>query len=150
MITDDSTKQAVYQHLLRTTNRRLEQALPGSSEGAFAHLSLAAVLNLLLLMRGEWGSFSASAPNFNRSRKYTRVLLRISIVLRECLVKSPWFFVANAQPPELLLPSEGPLSVITRVVAAAVEIGLKRQEATLSWKRYPMLSHGGQTPCNTN
>jgi hypothetical protein len=28
----------------------------GSSAGAFAHLSLGALLNLLFLMRGEWGS----------------------------------------------------------------------------------------------
>ena len=56
MIADDAMKQAVYQYLLKVTYRRLEQTIPGSSEGAFAHLSLAAVLNLLFLLRGEWGS----------------------------------------------------------------------------------------------
>jgi hypothetical protein len=56
MITDDATKQAVYQSILKTAQKRLEQAVPGSTEGAFAHLSLAAVLNLLFLLRGEWGS----------------------------------------------------------------------------------------------
>jgi hypothetical protein len=56
MITDDATKQAVYQCILKTAHRRLEQTIPGSSDGAFAHLSLAAVLNLLFLLRGEWGS----------------------------------------------------------------------------------------------
>jgi len=55
MITDDAMKQAVYQHILKAANKRLEQAIPGS-EGAFAHLSLGAVLNLLFLIRGEWGS----------------------------------------------------------------------------------------------
>jgi hypothetical protein len=55
MITDDTMKQAVYQHILKTANKRLEQAIPGS-EGAFAHLSLGALLNLLFLIRGEWGS----------------------------------------------------------------------------------------------
>lgn len=56
MITDDAIKQTVYQHILKTAHKRLEQAIPGSSEGVFAHLSLAAVLNLLFLLRGEWGS----------------------------------------------------------------------------------------------
>ena len=56
MIADDAMKQAVYQYLLKVTYKRLEQTIPGSSEGAFAHLSLAAVLNLLFLLRGEWGS----------------------------------------------------------------------------------------------
>ena len=55
MITDDTMKQAVYQHIFKAANRRLEQAIPGS-EGAFAHLSLGAVLNLLFLLRGDWGS----------------------------------------------------------------------------------------------
>jgi hypothetical protein len=55
MITDDAMKQAVYHHVLKSANKRLEQAVPGS-EGAFAQLSLAGVLNLLFLLRGEWGS----------------------------------------------------------------------------------------------
>lgn len=56
MIAEDGRKQAVYQYVLKTTQRRLQQAIPGSPEGAFAHLSLAAVLNLLFLLKGEWGS----------------------------------------------------------------------------------------------
>jgi hypothetical protein len=56
MIADDAMKQAVYQYFLKAVHRRLEQAIPGSSEAAFAHLSLAGVVNLLFLMRGEWGS----------------------------------------------------------------------------------------------
>lgn len=55
MITDDAMKQAVYQHILKTAQRRLEQTVPGS-DGAFAALSLSAVVNLLFLLRGEWGS----------------------------------------------------------------------------------------------
>ncbi len=42
MITDDALRQHIYRSILKTANRRLEQAIPGSSEGAFAHLSLAA------------------------------------------------------------------------------------------------------------
>ena len=56
MITDDAMKQAVYQHILKTAQRRLEQTVPGSSQGTFAHLSLAGLLNLLFLLKGEWGS----------------------------------------------------------------------------------------------
>ncbi len=56
MITDDAMTQTVYQYILKTAHRRLALAIPGSEEGAFAHLSLAAVLNLLFLLRGEWGS----------------------------------------------------------------------------------------------
>lgn len=56
MITDDALRQHVYRAILKMANKRLEQAFPGSSEGAFAHLSLAALLNLLFLMRGDWGS----------------------------------------------------------------------------------------------
>ena len=56
MITDDTKKQAVYEYLLKTAYKRLVLAIPGSEETAFAHLSLAAALNLLFLVRGEWGS----------------------------------------------------------------------------------------------
>ena len=55
MITENALRQNVYEHILKAANRRLEQAIPGS-EGAFAHLSLGALLNLLFLMIGEWGS----------------------------------------------------------------------------------------------
>ena len=46
MITDDGLRQHVYRSLLKAANGRLEQAIPGSSEGVFAHLSLAALLCL--------------------------------------------------------------------------------------------------------
>jgi hypothetical protein len=55
MISEPAVRQNVYENILKAANRRLEQAIPGS-EGAFAHLSLAALVNLLFLMRGEWGS----------------------------------------------------------------------------------------------
>jgi hypothetical protein len=53
MITDDNMKQAVYEHILKAANKRLEQGVPGS-EGAFAQLSLAQLLNVLFLLKGEW------------------------------------------------------------------------------------------------
>jgi hypothetical protein len=52
----EDARQNVYKSILKTASKRLEQAVPGSSEGTFGHLSLAAVLNLLFLLRGEWGS----------------------------------------------------------------------------------------------
>ena len=52
----EDAKQHVYESILKTTSKRLEQAIPGSSESTFADLSLAAILNLLFLLRGEWGS----------------------------------------------------------------------------------------------
>ena len=52
---EETSEQNIHQHILRLASRRLEQAIPGS-EGAFGDLSLAAVLNLLFLMRGDWGS----------------------------------------------------------------------------------------------
>lgn len=51
----EDVRQNLYKSILKTTNKRLELAIPGS-EGAFAYLSLAALLNLLFLIRGEWGS----------------------------------------------------------------------------------------------
>ena len=55
MITENALRQNVYEHILKAANRRLELTIPGS-EGAFAHLSLGALVNLLFLMRGEGGS----------------------------------------------------------------------------------------------
>ena len=52
----EDAKQNVYRSILKTATKRLEQATPGSSEGTFGHLSLAGVLNLLFLLRGEFGS----------------------------------------------------------------------------------------------
>ena len=52
----DEVRQNVYRSILKIATKRLEQAIPGSSEGTFGHLSLAAILNLLFLLRGEWGS----------------------------------------------------------------------------------------------
>lgn len=51
----EDARQKVYESILKITSKRLEQAVPGS-QGAFTELSLAAILNLLFLLRGEWGS----------------------------------------------------------------------------------------------
>jgi hypothetical protein len=56
MISENALRQHVYSSILKAAKKRVEQAIPGSSEGAFAHLSLAALLNLLFLVCGGWGS----------------------------------------------------------------------------------------------
>jgi hypothetical protein len=55
MIIENAVGQNVYEQILKTANKRLEQAIPGS-EGAYTNLSLGRVLNLLFFLRGEWGS----------------------------------------------------------------------------------------------
>jgi hypothetical protein len=51
----ENVSRNVYQHILKATNRRLEQAIPGS-EGTFTRLSLLSLLNILFLLQGQWGS----------------------------------------------------------------------------------------------
>jgi hypothetical protein len=55
MIIENAVKQNIYEQILKTANKRLEQAIPGS-DGSYAHLSLGRLLNLLFFLRGEWGS----------------------------------------------------------------------------------------------
>ena len=50
----EDARRNVYQHILKAANKRLEQGTPGS-EGAFAQLSLASLLNILFLLQGQWG-----------------------------------------------------------------------------------------------
>jgi hypothetical protein len=85
MITDDTAKQAMYQFILKTAHRRLEQAIPGSSEGAFAHLSLAAALNLLFLIRGEWGSIG----DFLTTQRALRTLIGDELLWAEPQTSMP-------------------------------------------------------------
>ncbi len=84
MITDDTMKQAVYQHILKAANKRLEQAIPGSV-GAFADLSLGAVVNLLFLIRGEWGSIG----DFVTTQKALRVSVGDDLLWAEPQRTSP-------------------------------------------------------------
>jgi hypothetical protein len=55
MILQDPVRQNIYQQILQAAHRRLEQTIPGS-EGAYTHLSLGRILNLLFLLKGEWGT----------------------------------------------------------------------------------------------
>ena len=85
MIIDDTAKQAVYQHVLKNTQKRLARAIPGSEEGAFSHLSLAAVLNLLFLLRGEWGSIG----DFVTTHKALRALIGDDLLWAEPQQSAP-------------------------------------------------------------
>ena len=84
MITEDWKKQNVYQHILKTANWRLEQAIPGS-EGAFAQLSLATLLNLLFLIRGEWGSIG----DYVTTQRAVRALVGDELLWAEPQKSSP-------------------------------------------------------------
>jgi hypothetical protein len=85
MIIDDTKKQAVYEYLLRTVHKRLAQTIPNSDETAFAHLSLAAVLNLLFLIRGEWGSLG----DFVMTQKALRALVGDDLLWAEPQKSTP-------------------------------------------------------------
>jgi len=55
-MSDETTKQVLHEYFVKAVQKRLAQTIPGSEESTFVHLSLAAALNLLFLVRGEWGS----------------------------------------------------------------------------------------------
>jgi hypothetical protein len=55
MIIENAVRQNVYDQILKAANKRLEQAIPGS-DGSYASLSLGRALNVLFLLKGEWGS----------------------------------------------------------------------------------------------
>ena len=81
----EDARQNVYQSILKTANKRLEQAIPGSSEGAFSHLSLAAILNLLFLLRGEWGSIG----DYVTTQRAVRALVGDELLWAEPLKETP-------------------------------------------------------------
>jgi hypothetical protein len=84
MIAQEAVRQSVYQHFLKAANRRLEQAIPGS-EGAFTHLSLAAIVNLFFLIRGEWGSIG----DFVTTQKALRAIVGDDLLWAEPQKSSP-------------------------------------------------------------
>ena len=47
---------ALYQRLHRSLSKRVHDALPESTENTLAQLSLSSLLNLLFVLRGEYGS----------------------------------------------------------------------------------------------
>lgn len=87
MISDDAKKKAVYEYLLRAAQKRLAQSIPGSDETSFAHLSLAAIVNLLFLLRGEWGSLG----DFITTQKALRALVGDDMFWTEPRKSTPAF-----------------------------------------------------------
>jgi hypothetical protein len=81
----DDTKQILYQYFLKATQKRLAQTIPGSEETLFAHLSLAAVLNLLFFLRGEWGSLG----DFVMTQKALRALVGDDLLWAEPQKSTP-------------------------------------------------------------
>jgi hypothetical protein len=82
---ETDARRNVYQHLLKAASKRLEQAIPGTSESTFGHLSLAGVLNLLFLMRGEWGSVG----DYVTTQRAIRVLIGDDLLWAEPQKSSP-------------------------------------------------------------
>jgi hypothetical protein len=81
----EDARQNVYQSILKAACKRLEQAIPGSSENALSHLSLAGVLNLLFLLRGEWGSIG----DYGTTLRAVRALVGDELVWAEPQKSSP-------------------------------------------------------------
>jgi hypothetical protein len=71
MITEDATRHIVYQHIMKAISKRVEDMIPELPKESLAQLSLAGLLNLLFLLRGEWGSIG----DYVTTSKALRVLL---------------------------------------------------------------------------
>ena len=84
MIIENAVRQNVYEQILKTANKRLEQAIPGS-EGAYIHLSLGRALNLLFFLRGEWGSIG----DFMTTHQALRALVGDELLWAEPQKPSP-------------------------------------------------------------
>jgi hypothetical protein len=80
----EDTRRNVYQHILKAANKRLEQAIPGS-EGAFTQLSLASLLNVLFLLKGEWGSIG----DYVTTQRAVRALIGDELLWGEPQKSSP-------------------------------------------------------------
>ena len=81
----EDARQNVYESILKTATKRLEQAVPGSSESMFGHLSLAAALNLLFLLRGEWGSIG----DYVTTQRAVRALVGDALLWAEPQTSTP-------------------------------------------------------------
>lgn len=56
MITEDATKLIVHAYFLKSVSKRITDTIPELSKEALENLPLAVLVNLLFLLRGEWGS----------------------------------------------------------------------------------------------
>ena len=80
----EDARQNVYQSILKTACKRLEQAIPGS-EGAFAQISLAQLLNVLFLLKGEWPTIG----DYVTTQKAVRALVGEQLLWAEPQKSSP-------------------------------------------------------------
>jgi hypothetical protein len=71
MITEDAARQVVYQHIVKAVSNRVENVIPELPKETLAQLSLAGLLNLLFLLRGDW----ATIGDYMTTSKVLRVLL---------------------------------------------------------------------------
>jgi hypothetical protein len=67
----DNTKQVVYQRVMNALSKRVQDSIPELAESDLAQLSMAGILNLLFLLRGEWGSLG----DFVSTQKALRALV---------------------------------------------------------------------------
>jgi hypothetical protein len=56
MITDDAAKLVVYSHFSKCITKRIAEAIPELPNEELENLPLAVLLNILFLLRGDWGS----------------------------------------------------------------------------------------------
>ena len=56
MIIEEAKRMIVYAFLVKLINRRVQEAIPDLPKEALENVPLAVLLNLLFLVRGEWGS----------------------------------------------------------------------------------------------
>lgn len=56
MITEDATRLSVHTYFLKSVSKRITDAIPELPKEALENLPLAVLLNLLFLLREEWGS----------------------------------------------------------------------------------------------
>jgi hypothetical protein len=56
MITEDATRLTVHAYFLKSISQRLTDTIPELPKEGLENLPLAVLLNLLFLLRGDWGS----------------------------------------------------------------------------------------------
>ena len=71
MITEDVTRQIVYQHIVKAVSNRVENVIPELPKESLQTLSLAGLLNLLFLLRGEWSTLG----DYTTTQRVLRTLL---------------------------------------------------------------------------
>jgi hypothetical protein len=71
MIAEDGTRMILYAFFLKAISKRVEDAVPELPKESLQNLSLAGLLNLLFLLRGEWSTLG----DYTTTRRVLRTLL---------------------------------------------------------------------------